>query len=86
MVTILEFIDPRPYSFQSAAYCNLIYTAIYMSDRLLTQEDPNPISPPTPDLRRQSQTRSPYPPPRPQTRPRCSLTKMEAPQLPGKGV
>jgi hypothetical protein len=37
LVTIIELIDPRSYMFQSAVYGRLIYTVIYMSDRLLTQ-------------------------------------------------
>jgi len=36
LATIVELIDPRPYSFQFAVYGRLIYTVIYMSDRLLT--------------------------------------------------
>jgi len=52
LVTIVESIDPRPYIFQVTVYGNLIYTVIYMSDRLLTQANPNPRLPPTPDLRR----------------------------------
>jgi len=42
LVTIVEFIDPRPYIFLSAVYGRLIYTVIYMSDRLLTQANPDP--------------------------------------------
>ena len=52
MVTIVELIDPRPYIFQSAVYGRLIYTVIYMSDRLLTQANPDPRLPPPPELRR----------------------------------
>jgi len=42
LVTIVELIDPRPYFFQSTVYGRLIYTVIYMSDRLLTQANQNP--------------------------------------------
>jgi len=42
LVTILELIDPRPYIFQFAVYGRLIYTVIYMSDRLFTQANTNP--------------------------------------------
>ena len=51
MVTIFELIDPRPHKNQSPVYGRLIYTVIYMSDRLLTQENPNPHLTPPPDLR-----------------------------------
>ena len=51
LVTIVELIDPRPYNFQPAVYGRLIYTVIYMSDRLLTQENSNPHLTPPPDLR-----------------------------------
>ena len=51
LVTIVELIDPRSYIFQSAEYGRLIYAVIYMSDRLLTQENPNPRLPPPPGLR-----------------------------------
>jgi len=51
LVTIVELIDPRPYIFQVTVYGNLIYTVIYMSDRLLTQANPNPRLPSPPDLR-----------------------------------
>ena len=51
MVAIVELIDPRPYMFQPAVYGRLIYTVIYMSDRLLTQANPNPHLPPPPELR-----------------------------------
>jgi len=51
LVTIDELIDPRPYNVQSAVYGRLIYTVICMSDRLLTQANPNPRLPPPPDLR-----------------------------------
>ena len=50
LVSIVESIDPRPYNFQSAVYGRLIYTVIYMSDRLLTQDTPNPHLTPPPDL------------------------------------
>jgi len=46
LVTIVELIDPRPYIFQSAVYGRLIYTVISMSDRLLTQANPDPRLPP----------------------------------------
>jgi hypothetical protein len=42
MVTIVEFIDSRPYMFQVTVYSNLIYTVIYVSVCLLTQANPNP--------------------------------------------
>ena len=51
LVTIIELIDPRPYIFQSAVYGRLIYTVIYMSDRLLTQANQNSRLPPPADLR-----------------------------------
>jgi hypothetical protein len=51
LVTIVELIDSRPYIFQSAVYSRLIYTV--MSDRLLTQANPDPRLPPQPELRRQ---------------------------------
>ena len=41
LVTIGESIDPHPYIFQPAVYGRLIHTAIYMGDRLLTQENPH---------------------------------------------
>ena len=48
LVTIVESIDPRPYILQPAVYGRLIYTVIYMSDRLLSQENANPyLTPPT---------------------------------------
>ena len=50
-VTIIELIDPRPYIFQTPVHGSLIYTVIYMSDRLLTQANPNPRLFPRPDLR-----------------------------------
>jgi len=40
-------------------YGNLIYTVIYMSDRLLTQANPNPRMPLPPDLRSKLQTSKP---------------------------
>jgi len=52
MVTIFELLDPRPYQNQSPMYGRLIYSVIYMSNRLLSQEYPNPHLTPTPDLRR----------------------------------
>ena len=48
---MVELTDPRPYIFQSAVYGRLIYTVIYMSDRLLAQENPNPRLTPPPELR-----------------------------------
>jgi len=57
LVTIVELIDPRPYIFQVTVYGNLIYTVIYMSDRLLTQANPNPRLLPPPDLRREHSAR-----------------------------
>jgi len=51
LVTLVELIDPRPYILQSAVYGRLIYTVIYMSDRLLTQANPDPCLPPPPELR-----------------------------------
>jgi len=44
--------DPCPYTFQVTMYGNLIHTVIYMSDRLLTEANPNPRLPHPPDLRR----------------------------------
>ena len=43
MVTIFDAMDPLPYKNQSSVYERLIYTVNYVSDRLLTQENPNPI-------------------------------------------
>jgi hypothetical protein len=51
LVTIFELIDPRPYKNQSPVYRRLICTVIYMSDRLLTEANPNPHLPPPPELR-----------------------------------
>ena len=51
LVTIGESIEPHPYMFQPAVYGRLIYTVIYMGDRLLTQENRNPHLTPPPDLR-----------------------------------
>ena len=51
LVTIVESIDPRPYMFQSAVYGRLIYTVIYMSDRLSTQAKSDLHLPPPPELR-----------------------------------
>ena len=59
LVTIVELIDPRPYIFQSDVYVRLIYTVIYMSDRLLTQANRNPGLPPPPDLRSRRLRRAP---------------------------
>jgi len=44
LVTIVQLIDPRPYMFESTVYGRLIYTvcSFCMSDRLLTQANPNP--------------------------------------------
>jgi hypothetical protein len=52
LVTIVELIDRRPYIFLTADYGRLIYSVIYMSDRLLTLANPNPHLPPPPELRR----------------------------------
>jgi len=52
MGTIIQLIDPRPCIFQPAVYGRLIYTVMYMSDRLLTQANPNLQLPPPPELRR----------------------------------
>jgi len=52
LVTIVELIDPRPYIFQPAVYGRLIYTAMYMSDRLLSQAIPSLHLSPPPELRR----------------------------------
>ena len=35
-VTIIELTDPRPYIFQTPVHGRLIYTVIYVSNRLLT--------------------------------------------------
>jgi hypothetical protein len=51
LVTIVELIDPRSYSFQSAVYGRLIYTVIYVGDRIVAQANPNPRLPPPPELR-----------------------------------
>jgi hypothetical protein len=51
LVAIVEFIDPRPYNNQSPVYGRLIYTVVYMSDRLLTEANSNPRLPPPPELR-----------------------------------
>jgi len=48
---LLSLIDPRSYSFQSPVYGRLIYTVIYMSDRLLTQANRSSHLSPQPDLR-----------------------------------
>jgi len=50
MVTIVELIDPPPYNNQSPVYVRLVYTVIYMSDRILIQANPNPRFPPQPEL------------------------------------
>jgi len=52
LVTIVELIDRCPYKSQSPVYGRLIYTVTYMSDRLLTQANPNLHLPPPPELRR----------------------------------
>ena len=46
LFTIVELIDPRPYVFQPPVYGRLIYTVMYMSDRLLTQSK-SPFAPPS---------------------------------------
>jgi len=46
LVTIVELIVPRPYILQPAVDGRLIYTVICMSDRLLTQANPNLRLPP----------------------------------------
>jgi len=51
-VTIVEFIDPRPYILKPPVHSRLIYTVIYMSGGLMTQAVQNPILPPPPELRR----------------------------------
>jgi len=58
LVTIAELIDLRPYIFQPAMYGRLIYTVIYMSDRLLTQGNQTARLPPPTDLRRHCQVRA----------------------------
>jgi hypothetical protein len=45
LVTIVELLDPRPYTFQVTVYSKLIYTMIYMSDRLSTHAPQNPRLP-----------------------------------------
>ena len=52
LVKIFELGDPRPYNFQPSLYGKLIYTVIYLTDRLLTQENPNSRFPSPADLRR----------------------------------
>jgi hypothetical protein len=52
VVMFVEFINPRPYTFQTPAYGSLIYTVIYVSDRLLTQTNPVTHFTTLPDLRR----------------------------------
>jgi hypothetical protein len=52
LVTVFELIHPRPYTNQSPFYGRLIYTVIYMSDCLLTQEITNSHLAPPADLRR----------------------------------
>jgi hypothetical protein len=51
LVTIVELIDLRPYIFQPAVYGRLIYTVMYMSDRLSTEANPDLHLPPSPELR-----------------------------------
>ena len=57
LVTIVESIDPRPYIFNRPSPIHfqpvdkVIYTVMYMSDRLLTQAYPNFHLPPPPELR-----------------------------------
>jgi len=36
LVTIVELLHPRPYIFQTPVHGSLIYTVIYVSNRLLT--------------------------------------------------
>jgi len=50
LVTIVELIHPRPYIFQTLVHGSLIYTVIYMSDRLLTQANPNLHCTPPPPI------------------------------------
>jgi len=52
MVTILELIDAHPSKIKSSVYGRLIFTAIHMSDRLLTQGNTNFNLIPPADLRR----------------------------------
>ena len=42
---IVELIDLRPHIFQPPMYGRLIYTVMYMSERLLIQANPNPHLP-----------------------------------------
>ena len=51
MVMLFESIDPRPYKSLSPVYGRLINTVICMSDRLLSQSDPNPHLTRPPDPR-----------------------------------
>ena len=51
MVTIFELIDPRQYDFRPPVYGRSPCTAMYVSGRLLTQENSR-LNPP-PDLRSQ---------------------------------
>ena len=46
LVTIVELITPRPYIFQPAGSPRLIDTVIFMSDRLLSQANPDLHLPP----------------------------------------
>jgi hypothetical protein len=46
LVKNVQLIDPRPYIFQSPVLGRLIYTVIFMSDRLLTQAHHISICPP----------------------------------------
>jgi len=51
LITIVELIDPRPYNFQPAVYGRLIYSVIYVMDRLLSEANPDLRLPPPPELR-----------------------------------
>ena len=48
---LFELLKPRPYNFHPPVYGRLIYTVIYMSDRLLSQANPNPRLPSPADMR-----------------------------------
>jgi hypothetical protein len=51
LVTIVELIDPRPYIFSVCRVRQTDLHCIYMSDRLLTEANPDPRLPPPPELR-----------------------------------
>ena len=51
LVIVLELIGLRPYIYQPPVYERLICTVMYMSDRLLTQTNPNSHLPFPPELR-----------------------------------